>query len=487
MRSIRWVGLVYCLVIVGVLGGLMAPLPSQADPPMPTLTIDGVTINNLIYYGDGCGTGTTPAARQAAPFDTAYNACWSIPNASGGVLFISPSLVTTEAQRTGGRLVGQWYISSYSSTNKARVLIYDVSSGSNPDGMKLSGTSITPTAGGAATRITDVILINTFNQPDGGNLKGNYSWAMSQGGHIDPFPNTETMVGSGVRLSGTIQKVDNTNIGNGDLGFLEKYNPLAGPTGPANINGSLTESKASTKVKNNDNVTNAICHTNTVTRNGVPVDLCAPKITLTWHVTIKGLDRFNLTDSLVGCPGSCNAGEEPICDPSEGEEGGLGCLPSCEQILAICDGDGEAPGIIPTSVQADVDEGIAVGAVEACGAAGGCILNMVKATPAKIGAALTVPFIADGPGVVSPFSVLTNADGIGGHNTKDLATGHNVGTRTFTPTTPSGWELDGVSCVSSLIPTTSKWKKIGSSFKTGLEVRELGVGDTLTCTWHFRK
>jgi len=40
MRHLRWVGLVFSLLIVGVLGGLMAPLPSEAELPTLTLKLD---------------------------------------------------------------------------------------------------------------------------------------------------------------------------------------------------------------------------------------------------------------------------------------------------------------------------------------------------------------------------------------------------------------------------------------------------------------
>ena len=47
MRYIRWVGLVSSLLIVGVVGGLMAPLPSEAA----TLQIAGLMFLSD-YYRD---------------------------------------------------------------------------------------------------------------------------------------------------------------------------------------------------------------------------------------------------------------------------------------------------------------------------------------------------------------------------------------------------------------------------------------------------
>ena len=49
MKYLWRVGLMPSLVLVGVLGGLMAPLPSEAlNSTMPSLTIDGVLVNNMV-------------------------------------------------------------------------------------------------------------------------------------------------------------------------------------------------------------------------------------------------------------------------------------------------------------------------------------------------------------------------------------------------------------------------------------------------------
>src|SRR5688572_27256804 len=61
MRSLRWVGLMSSLVIVGVLGGLMAALPSEAA----TLTLDGATIN--------VSTSTTSCTLRSG-----FNACFDL-------------------------------------------------------------------------------------------------------------------------------------------------------------------------------------------------------------------------------------------------------------------------------------------------------------------------------------------------------------------------------------------------------------------------
>lgn len=494
MRYLRWVGLVSTLLFVGVLGGLMAPLPSEAVPSMPTLTIDGVTITNLQYYGDGCGTVGTPN-------DPGFNACWSIPSANGLQLPIkildSAGKVSTEAARINGRQVSNWYIGSYSATNKARVLIFDVSTSGSTDDMKLTGITFTPVTAQSPNRQLDVFLTNTFNQPDGGNLKGNYTWNLGQGGNMDPFPETETTIDSGVQLTGTANNIG--DVGTGNLGVLHKYNLIkAPPTPPTPVNTIIVVSESivvppvkppTVKMVSG---TDAICNTGKVGST----DRCAPTIMYNYHVTIKGLDILNLVDSLVGCGGSCDNsyGGGQFCD-----EYGGNCLPSCTNAAFVAQCEDPTAGTIPTSLAAEIAEGIAIGGVEICGS--NCILTMVKASPAKkgnvdVGAHLTVTFNASGPGFANPFSVFnvnTNADGIGGHPSKDLDTGPNVGTRTFSiPSYPLGWEAANISCVSLLNkPTTSNptsnWSINGTGRGVHVEVRTLGDGDILTCTWQLHR
>ena len=135
----------------------------------------------------------------------------------------------------------------------------------------------------------------------------------------------------------------------------------------------------------------------------------------------------------------------------------------------------------------DLTAGFADGGVEACGAAGNCITTIVQATPAKTGGLKTFGFTD----TASPttFNVKTSAAGIGGHLDKDI-TQPFVGTRLYTlGTYPTGiTQTDDISCVSALNNGTSTWRRIvsGTTSKTkiALEVLTLGVGDSLTCTWH---
>jgi len=161
MKYLRWVGLMSSLVIVGVLGGLMVPLPSEAA----TLKIDGVSV-----------TLNTPIA-----CDSGYNSCF----------------VITLALNTP-RTIGAWVVGDVSTTNRARVMINDLGTTGSVDKMKLTGVTFTPVVA-AGDKTTTVIISHTFSN---GQLSGDYLWGMGMAGQFDP-PTTENVVGDEVILVGT--------------------------------------------------------------------------------------------------------------------------------------------------------------------------------------------------------------------------------------------------------------------------------------------
>ena len=258
MRSLRGVGVLFSLLIGGVLGGLMAPLPSAAAP---TLTIDGVAV------------GLT----QITCADTGYNSCWSLNG-------------------TSPRTFGVWKVGDASGTNKARVLMNDVSTAGSVDSMKLTGATFTPVVA-AGTKVTNAILTNTYNQVTGGNPAGDYSWSMAQGGYFDPL-STENVVGNRLKLTGTGTASGVTfPLGVLDTGILTSPTVL-------NLIGYVTKSKAASVVK-------PACNTGS--------NRCAPTIKYDYEITVVGLDTLYLTDSVFGCGGTCRgagAGDD-------GEEGGV--------------------------------------------------------------------------------------------------------------------------------------------------------------------
>ena len=120
MRCLRWIGLMSGLLLVGVLGELLAPLPSHALSVM----IDGRTV------------GLTPTS---AACTSGYNLCAFIPSG------------------TYGRLT----VGDVSSTNKARIMIGDNSAASSLDLLKLTGITFTPVgvAPGSTTMTTAPVVV----------------------------------------------------------------------------------------------------------------------------------------------------------------------------------------------------------------------------------------------------------------------------------------------------------------------------------------
>lgn len=80
MRNLRWTGFVFSLLIVGVLGGLLAPLPSEASGVSLKISVNGSpdeTINFDALSGNTVANGV--ACKTSNPNDSAnYNICYKI-------------------------------------------------------------------------------------------------------------------------------------------------------------------------------------------------------------------------------------------------------------------------------------------------------------------------------------------------------------------------------------------------------------------------
>ena len=77
MRSLRWVGLMSSLLFVGVLGGLLVPLPSEAATPTLAIKIDGATV---VPSGNPVGGFliTSSTTCNASETTLGYTACYGI-------------------------------------------------------------------------------------------------------------------------------------------------------------------------------------------------------------------------------------------------------------------------------------------------------------------------------------------------------------------------------------------------------------------------
>ena len=258
MRYLRRVGFVSCLLIVGVLGGLLAPLPSEAL----TVTIDGSSVQ----------IATTSAACSPG-----YNLC----------SFITP------------RQYGNWIVGDVSSTNRARIMIGDNSAANSLDLLKMTGITFTPVVTAGTKITTTVVVTHTYNA-GGGNPQGNYSWGYGMSGYFDPpGPNApdENVVGD------RLQQIGRGNFGgtftNVQLGSGIDTGVLATPSAK-NLSGSISRTSTPTVVQPNCNTGNA---------------RCAPTITQTFTITAVGPDKLVMTDSMIAAGGTCRAVDEVIPIP----------------------------------------------------------------------------------------------------------------------------------------------------------------------------
>lgn len=479
MMYLRWVGLMPSLLFVGVLADLLAPLPSEAlNSIQPTVTIDGARV----------GMTRIPNVNNACPApDTAYNSCWSIPTGT----------------------YNGWTVGHYNATsNKARVLINDASAAGSRDSMKMTGITFTKTGGQiGVTYVTHAIITHLFNE-GGGNISGDYLWALAQGGQFDP-PSNENVVGNRLKLTGT-----GTAGTSFPLGVLDTGNFTTSTIN--NVVGYVTKSKAASVVK-------PACNTGS--------GRCAPTIKYDYEITVKGADQLQLSDSVFGAGGVCYKGLKLALmklidhifdkfDHLRDEEHPMGCTKFGEALNEE----------VQAAVNAIVQEGIASGgvAVETC--EGACIvINKTVDPDLNTGdTPITFNFTGTGAGITN-FDLIT--DGIGGESTtfSNLATGATTRTITetgfpYVPDTFDGvppelsdhdafWWTRSVSCESTLSGSVgnvgpSLWTTFAPTFATVnanrgnlgnnpplgdvtlrqgyVTVTNLAAGDTLTCTFGNR-
>jgi hypothetical protein len=492
MKYLRQIGLVSSLLIVGVFGGLMAPLPSEAlNSQPPTMTIDGVPV----------ALTRIPNVNNVCPGDTAYNSCWSItPNTYGG-----------------------WTVGDYNTTsNKARVIINDSSAAGSQDGMKMTGITFTKIGGQiGVTYVTHAIITHNFNE-GGGNISGDYQWALAQGGQFDP-PSNDNVVGNRLKLTGTGSGsgITSFDLGTLDTGIFTSSTIL-------NKVGYVTKSKAASVVK-------PACNTGS--------GRCAPTINYDYEITVKGADQLQLSDSVFGRGGVCYKGLklkllkliDHIFDQFDhlaDAEHPMGCTKFAENLNAG----------VQAAVTAIVDEGIASGGELAETCLGGCIvINKTVDPDLNVPGEAEFVFTATGAGMVN-FTLTTNTSECDGPCEVDttqtfsgLSTGGAGGSRTITETgfpfvpdiydgVPAGesdhdtfWWTRTVSCVSTLNPggvsseSGTSWTTFAPNFSTVdfnrfalgnndplptgeiaasrqgyVTVTNLAAGDTLTCEFKNR-
>jgi hypothetical protein len=431
---------VFSLLIVGVLGGLMAPLGAEAGNP--TLWIDGNPVG-LTQGGPGCGNDS--GFRNGT--NSILNSCYSINGTN----------TTTDTTRSATIRIGNWYVGDYTSGNPARVLINDTTSGT--DNMKLTGvtlTSATQSNASTTAHVGHVVLINVFNNAPNGITGGsgvNYSWAMSEGGYYDPLnPNLnpnflagEDVINDRFRLFGTgCFATSCSNPSPTSTFFTYSLGPTLNTgflaTSTTNgINGGVSRSNSSSTVKTTAGGSTALlCNTGSGT--------CAPTLKYDYEITVVGTDALTLTDSVDGCGGLCSptgaTNKLPACvDPVNPP---LGLLYQCDVVIG---------GYTTANLNAIIADGGVIS--ETC--TDTCIVIIVDGTPPGSAEDKVFTFTASGASdIPSPFTIKLDQQQSGalGEGVKALSklTPNPAIVRTFFITGyPAGFELDQVNCSGDFI------------------------------------
>ena len=173
-------GLVSTLLIVGILGGLMAPLPSEAVPTV-TLKVESGTATSILT-----ATGTCTV-------ETGYTACYTI-NTTLTVVGVPPQGTTLPARS---------YLVRNAPGATARLRVADLA---GQDKLSLVGVQFVPapltgqtvanwntatntTANTSETHTLTITMSNAFDSATANTTNaGNYVWAIRAGGEFRAGP-----------------------------------------------------------------------------------------------------------------------------------------------------------------------------------------------------------------------------------------------------------------------------------------------------------
>ena len=488
MRSLRWVGLVFSLLIVGVLGGLMAPQPSGAaalgSEALPIVTVYEVGQATTTFTTERNGTNCTNSNVAGAPAPTpAGFQCYSLTGIPFG----------TTINAAGAR----WNVGSVASNNQARVLIKD--SDDATDNMYMTGIVIRPlintaspisvntispvctfpTTAGATCQHAHMTLQKTFDLGNG-NVAGAFYWAMHVGGNFNAPDFSENVILDRMKLTGMgcfaalncnpDTASDKLSVGTLDTGSISTPITLGGQ-------GGLTRDTGPTQFGS--------CSTGG--------GRCRQTIKYDYEFTVRGFDLMNLTDSVTGCGGTCKPGfipskngKQPACgDPNVGptlEFPEPSLLYQCAQQLTGNSGADDASNISSGGVPAEV-----------CGST--CIVILLDGTPTTT-APLAGPFTFTATGVSpspSLFDMTLNFEAVQAKTFSNLQPDPPFGDRTFiiTDFPPGGaqgdYQLDNVTCSTTLGSTCEVLLTPGSGnskTKIGVKVTNLVLGDALYLNMH---
>ena len=524
MRSLRGVGVLFSLLIVGVLGGLLAPLPSEAvNATTPTITI---TVDSM--------SGSTILATDIETFTlgNGLNSPTATSCPAGGPNYCYP-LVTFESNATKGAVgpANRQFKVMHATNQIAKLNIsdYKTVSNTNPsDTIVLTGVQFVPivTAAGwpttAKVRLT-VTVRNKFDaqpNPPANGTTSFYPFGMTIGGFFGSSPSPigdisqiygkGTLVTTATGLPGTGQPksiYNNNTHYDADL----TVNPLGCTDGSTSRSplcktvawpgttsqltftagqnsiyypGASLSTPASQRFACTNNA--AAGSKSVVDPRGSTINYtdpsCQPDITMFHVFTLYGSDSVVLSGSSHSGGGVCGPDPLPSCDCTSDDKGKKGSV--CNAIAASIEKHKQDE----KALQSGIVESIPC-STDICN---GILRNLITVSPVPP-VPTTFPFNGAGPRIDN-FEIPTDANGRGeAPPFTDLITGRGgtdliISAGDFTSQGGNSvWQVDNISCTSRNGTTI-----IGTDVENGsgptkgsLEVHAIGNGDTLTCRWHI--
>lgn len=508
MRHIRWIGLLSSLLFVGVLGGLLAPLPSDAHPPTLTLQVDNGSPIDILNYG---GSGDTPSDSHVFPTCTAaevqlgYNFCYSVT--VGNTLYTGTPPAGVQ-QRS-------FMVQDYDASTHARLLIADrtTQGTTNGDLITLSGVNFVPYTGDGIFWPSDerhvlrVTMQNTYNLNPGAT--GTYVFYLRTAGVFDQLADPDA-IGDQIYYTGVGRFDLNTDTAASPKQIKNASNPeeaaCTGPSChddcrgnsakekfcvgsggapldyPALVQGATLPSFPCNNRSKNLDGTAATSFSFTFTSgvpNGTPSQYsynnpkCTPQVSTTMRFTFFGPDGVRLATSNNAGTKKCKT--DTNCDKAENDLLGLGDqLGGAEPVFTHAKDCGDAVCNATINIKINVSPP---------NQAAGKTFQLVGSGPFGVAGDIDIPVGNDGNGVAPPFQNLFTRD----PDTGALGPGWVIkaGTFPFLDATHH-WEMNliNVQSVNGTTPEGPEGYERGQSgtIKGPLLVHGIANGDTLNVT-----
>lgn len=314
MKYLRWVGLMSSLLLVGMLGGFLAPPPSEAGTPTLRLKVDSGAVTTIPLTAVSCTSSES----------TSFTQCYTI----GTTTVTGAGLTTNRSYRVQSVAGAQ-----------ARLRVGDKS---GQDIFSIIGVQFIPTVsnwGSAAANATEkhVLTLTMSMAFDNATVNVNngngalYAWGVRAGGEIRPGPTTAGAC-SGSTTTGLCDAVgDKIDFpGTGTFSPTLQNKAILNTTGSVNIRPlslSIAGPKGSTKPVFFDGKSEKTLGQISPTYPKFACDVdgantgtnsCRPTITQTMTVTLLGPDSLVLTGGADGMGANC--AEMPSPDEKDKQE-----------------------------------------------------------------------------------------------------------------------------------------------------------------------